>query len=60
MYCKNCGKNYSTLCKHNCDEVHVFAKWLDKNLEAAIEAFRNSPVFQFELYYQTWRSNTPK
>lgn len=59
--CSKCNRMYmGGLTQHSCADVIIsnFVKWLDGGLSEAVESFRRSPVFQFELFYETWRTRT--
>lgn len=57
VVCKRCRKYYTpSQFGHKCNEIMVFHVWLDEHLEDAVDQFRTSLLFKFELFYQSWRS----
>lgn len=42
--------------KHECEVEDRFSVWLNKHLEEAVDAFRQSDLFKFELFYIKWRT----
>ena len=56
MLCSKCLKHVAM--NHACQEVDLFSVWLDKNLEEAVENFKQSDAYKFDLFYRTQWENT--
>lgn len=60
--CQYCGSKFISQAfadSHTCEDIKLFRTWLRDSLEDAVDAFRQSDLFKFEIFYNTWR-NTHK